>query len=215
MIGRLTTPLSNIPTPLSSLTWQHWGAQRLQVASVPPPPGLWREASPPPPSGHELFSELQSVLHSSNLSPCTLSHKHLLRSLPQVHIEYLQSLCPFLRICFPLSPSLVSCWIAGNPGEGDEPESFSQRHSHRKKSAHAMPRWQGDTGGGRHHLCQMKSNWAPGRQQEDCHHVLFRQSTQEPRCVLTSTPPPPITHSNSSSYHYHKCQIIQIKTFYR
>lgn len=108
--------------------------------------------------------------------------------------------CGFV-LCLPpsLTHSLSSPVenITGNPGEGDEPESSSQRHIHRTKLAHAMPRWQGDTDGGRHHLCQICSNWAPGRQQQNCHHVLFRLSTQELGCVPTSTPPPPITHSNS------------------
>lgn len=147
------------PTSAPPLTWQHWGAQRPPAASVPPPPGWWREASPLPPSGPELFSGLRSAPRSSSLWPCTLSHTRLLQSQPRAHTECQYFLCPFwlsFLLSPPLSPpprlSLVEN-ITGNPGEGDEPESFSQSHIRRKALARAMPRWQGDTDGRRDHLC--------------------------------------------------------------
>lgn len=151
-----------------SLTWQHWGAQRLQAASAPPPRGWWRAACLLPPSGHELFLGQQSVPRSSNLSPCTLSRRRLLQSRPQAHTEYQHFLCPFLQnFPPPLTPFFFffSCWkYCGESRARMTSQTLLQRHFQRKKLAHAMPRWQGDTDGGRHHLCQIWSKSAPGRQ---------------------------------------------------
>lgn len=146
--------------------------------------------------GYKASSVLQisRLVHFPISAFSDLGHR-LILSTCTVFVHF----CGFVLFLPPLSLTLSSPVenITGNPGEGDEPQSSSQRHIHRTKLAHAMPRWQGDTDGGRHHLCQICSNWAPGRQQQNCHHVLFRLSTQELGCVPTSTPPPPITHSNS------------------
>lgn len=121
-----------------SLTWQHWGAQRLQAASAPPPRGWWRAACLLPPSGHELFLGQQSVPRSSNLSPCTLSRRRLLQSRPQAHTEYQHFLCPFLQN-FPPPPHpllllllLLLKILRGIPGEDDEPDSLTKAFSEKK-----------------------------------------------------------------------------------
>lgn len=185
-----------------SLTWQHWGAQRLQAASAPPPRGWWRAACLLPPSGHELFLGQQSVPRSSNLSPCTLSRRRLLQSRPQAHTEYQHFLCPFLQNFPPPTPSSSSLVenIAGNPGRGWRAR-LSYKGIFREKSWHMQCLDDRETQMGEdtifvrfgQRVLQVGNKKTVMMFYSDYQNEKKREKN---RCVPSSTPPP-ITHCSS------------------